>query len=148
MQLNVHLHFSEDCEEAFKFYEKVLGGKIEGLFRYQDAPPEAQNAPPDWRNKVMHASMTIGDQVLMGMDAPPGRFQKPEGFHVNVSVKNVDEGKRVFEALSEKGNVVMKFGPTFWSAGFAMFVDRFGTPWMINVQQASQKQDELKKGAA
>jgi PhnB protein len=142
MRLNFHLHFSGQCEEAFKFYEKTLGGKIEGLFRYADAPPGAQNVPPDWSRKIMHAYMTIGDQALMGMDAPPGHFEKPQGFHVNIGAKDVGEGKRLFEALSERGNVIMKFGPTFWSPGFAMFVDRFGTPWMVNVEQVSQKQEE------
>lgn len=141
MRLNFHLHFSGQCEEAFKFYEKNLGGKIEGLFRYADAPPGAQDVPPGWRYKIMHATMTIGDQALMGMDAPPGHFEKPQGFHVNIGVKDVGEGKKIFEALSESGNVIMKFGPTFWSPGFAMFVDRFGTPWMVNVEQASQKQE-------
>jgi len=142
MKLNFHLHFSGQCEEAFQFYEKTLGGKIEGLFRYGSAPPEAQNVPSDWRDKIMHAYMTIGDQALMGMDAPPGHFQKPQGFHVNVAVKDMAEGKRLFDALSEKGNVIMKFGPTFWSPGFAMLVDRFGTPWMVNVEQASQRREE------
>ncbi|HUK25682.1 MAG TPA: VOC family protein [Terriglobales bacterium] len=136
MQLNSHLHFGGQCEEAFKFYEKCLGGKIDGLFRYEGAPVEAgQSVPAEWRNKVMHARMTIGDQVLMGMDAPPERFHRPQGFHVNIGVKNVAEGKRIFEALSEKGTVVMPFGPTFWSPGFAMFSDRFGTPWMVNCEQ-------------
>jgi PhnB protein len=120
MKLNSHLHFSGQCEEAFKFYEKCLGGKIEGMFRYQEAPgPDAQNVSPDWRNKIMHAFMTIGDQMLMGMDAPPDRFKKPQGFHVNINVKNVAEGKKIFEALSEKGTVIMPFGPTFWSPGLA-----------------------------
>lgn len=137
MRLNSHLHFSGHCEEAFKFYEKVLGGKIEGMFRYQEAPDGAQNVSQDWRNKIMHAYMTIGDQVLMGMDAPPDRFQKPQGFHVNINVKDAGEGKRIFEALSEKGTVIMPFAPTFWSPGFAMFTDRFGTPWMVNVEQAA-----------
>jgi PhnB protein len=137
MQLNSHLHFSGQCEEAFKYYEKVLSGKIQGLFRYEGAPgTEGQQVPESWRNKVMHATMAIGDQLLMGMDAPPERFHKPQGFHVNIGVKDVAEGKKIFEALSENGNVVMPFGPTFWSPGFAMFVDRFGTPWMVNVQQA------------
>jgi PhnB protein len=138
MQLNSHLHFSGQCEEAFKYYEKCLGGKIEGLFRHDGASgAEAQKVPEGWRNKIMHASMKIGDQILMGMDAPPEHFQKPQGFHVNIGVKDVAEGKRIFEQLSEKGHVVMPFGPTFWSPGFAMFVDRFGTPWMVNVQQAA-----------
>jgi PhnB protein len=138
MQLNSYLHFSGQCEEAFKFYEKCLGGKIDGLFRYEGAPgAEGQKVPPDWRNKIMHARMTIGEQVLMGMDAPPERFHKPQGFHVNIGVKDAATGKRIFEALSERGNVVMPFGPTFWSPGFAMFADRFGTPWMVNVEQAA-----------
>jgi PhnB protein len=138
MQLNSHLHFSGQCEEAFQFYEKCLGGKIDGLFRYEGAPGEAaQSLPADWRNKIMHAHMTIGDQILMGMDAPPERFQKPQGFHVNINVKNVAEGKRIFDSLSQGGKVVMPFGPTFWSPGFAMFSDRFGTPWMVNCEQAA-----------
>jgi PhnB protein len=137
MQLNSHLHFSGQCEEAFKFYEKYLGGKIDGLFRFAEAPgAEVQNAPAGWRNKIMHAHMTIGDQSLMGMDAPPERFQKPQGFHVNIGVKTVAEGKKIFEALSEKGNITMPFGPTFWSPGFAMFADRFGIPWMVNSERA------------
>jgi len=138
MQLNSHLHFSGQCEEAFKFYEKALDGKIEGLFRYEGAPAaEGQTVSPEWKNKVMHASMSIGNQVLMGMDAPPDRFQKPQGFHVNIAVKNVAEGKKIFDALSDKGTIVMPFGPTFWSPGFAMFTDRFGTPWMVNTEQAA-----------
>jgi PhnB protein len=137
MQLNTHLHFSGQCEEAFKFYEKCLGGKIEEFFRYDAAPgTEAQQVSPEWRNKIMHVTMKIGDQVLMGMDAPPDRFHKPQGFHVNIAVKDVAEGKKLFEALSEKGKVSMPFGKTFWSPGFAMFEDRFGTPWMINCEQA------------
>lgn len=136
MQLNSHLHFSGDCEEAFGFYEKCLGGKIEGLFRYEAAPgPDAENGPADWRNKIMHARMTIGDQVLMGMDAPPPRYKRPQGFHVNIGVKSVAEGKRIFEAMSDNATIAMPFGPTFWSPGFAMFTDRFGIPWMINCDQ-------------
>jgi PhnB protein len=137
MRLNSYIHFSGQCEEAFQFYEKCLGGKIEGLFRYEGSPgTEGQKVPEGWGNKVMHASLKIGDQVLMGMDAPPGRFQKPQGFHVNIAVRDAAEGKKIFEALSEKGNIVVPFGPTFWSPGFAMFVDRFGTPWMVNAEAA------------
>jgi PhnB protein len=138
MQLNSYLHFSGQCEDAFKFYEKCLGGKIEGFFRYEGAPvPEGQKMPAGWGNKIMHVRMTIGDQVLMGMDAPPERFHKPQGFHVNIGVKNVPEGKKIFEALSEKGKVSMPFGPTFWAPGFGMLVDQFDTPWMVNCEKAA-----------
>ena len=133
MQFNIYLHFSGQCEEAFAFYEKCLGGKMDQVFRFKDAPDSGQ-APVNWANKIMHARMTIGEQVLMGMDAPPGRFQKPQGFHVNIASKDVAEGRKLFETLSEKGNVIMPFGPTFWAKGFAMFVDQFGIPWMINCE--------------
>jgi PhnB protein len=138
MHLNSYLHFSGQCEEAFTLYEKCLGGRIDGLFRYEGAPgTESQNVAPGWRNKIMHARLTIGDQVLMGMDAPPERFHKLQGFHVNIAAKDVAQGKKIFEELSERGSVVMPFGPTFWSPGFAMFVDRFGTPWMVNCEPAA-----------
>ncbi len=136
MHMNFHLHFSGQCEEAFQFYETCLGGKINGLFRYKDAPGP-QQVTAEWGDKIMHAHMSIGDQVLMGMDAPPERFHKPQGFHVNIGVKDVAEGRKLFDALSEKGKVIMPYGPTFWAAGFGMFVDRFGTPWMVNCEQRS-----------
>ena len=134
-ELNSYLHFKGQCEEAFKFYEKCLDGKIDSIFRYEGTPA-AEQVPAEWSSKIVHARMTIGDQVLMGMDAPPERFDKPQGFNLNVSVKNTAEGKRIFDALSEGANVVMPFGPTFWAAGFGMLVDRFGIPWMINCEQA------------
>jgi len=137
MQFNACLHFNGQCEEAFKFYEKCFGGKIDTMLAYEAAPgPESMPVPPEWRKKIMHAHMTIGGQILMGMDAPPPRFSKPQGFNVNIGVKNVAEGKPIFEALSQGGNVVMPFGPTFWAPGFGMLVDRFGTPWMINCEAA------------
>jgi PhnB protein len=95
-----------------------------------------QQVPDEWKKKIMHAHMNIGDQVLMGMDAAPPRFNKPQGFHVNIGVKHVADGKRIFEALSEGANVVMPFGPTFWAQGFGMLVDHFGIPWMVNCEQA------------
>ena len=134
-ELNSYLHFKGQCEEAFKFYEKVLDGKIDAMFRYEGTPA-AEQVSADWRSKIVHARMSIGEQVLMGMDAPPERFHKPQGFNVNVNVKNTADGKRIFDALADGANVVMPFGPTFWAAGFGMLSDRFGIPWMINCEHA------------
>jgi PhnB protein len=134
-ELNSYLHFKGQCEEAFKFYEKCLDGKIDSMFRYEGTPA-AEQVPTEWRSKIVHARMTIGEQVLMGMDAPPERFHKPQGFNLNIGVKNTVDGKRIFDALADGGNVVMPFGPTFWAAGFGMLDDRFGIPWMINCEQA------------
>jgi PhnB protein len=134
-ELNSYLHFKGQCEEAFKFYEKCLAGKIDSMFRYEGTPA-AEQVSPEWRSKIVHAHMTVGHQVLMGMDAPPERFHQPQGFNLNIAVKSAADGKRIFDALADGGNVVMPFGTTFWAAGFGMLDDRFGIPWMINCEQA------------
>jgi PhnB protein len=82
----------------------------------------------------MHLTMTAGSSVLMGSDAPPQHYVKPQGFGVSVHVKSADEGRRIFDALAEGGLVTMPFEKTFWSPGFGMLTDRFGTPWMVNVE--------------
>jgi PhnB protein len=83
----------------------------------------------------MHARLVVGDQVLMGGDAPPQYFTQPQGFSVSLNFKERAEAERVFTAMSEGGAVKMPFQKTFWSAGFGMFVDRFGIPWMVNCEQ-------------
>lgn len=134
MQINPYLVFNGQCEAAFKFYEKLLGGKITGIMTHANSPM-ANQVPPEWRDKVMHAHMTVGNSVLMGSDAPPQHFQKPQGFSVSIGVKTVEEGERIFKALSENGAVQMPFQKTFWSPGFGMLTDRFGIPWMVNCDQ-------------
>jgi PhnB protein len=122
MQLNPYLLFKGDCEAAFKFYERVLGGKITAMFRFEGSPM-AGKLSPEWQNKIMHASLTIGDKVLMGSDPPHDQQDDPA------------EADRVFQALAEGGTVTMPIGPTFWAVHFGMLVDRFGTPWMINFEK-------------
>jgi PhnB protein len=133
MDLNPYLNFNGNCEAAFKFYEQHLGGKIDALHTYAGSPMENQ-LPPEWRNKVMHARMTVGTTVLMGSDASSGRYQVPQGFSVSLNLKDVAEAERVFQALSANGTVHMPIQQTFWAKRFAMFTDSFGTPWMINCE--------------
>ncbi|HEV2422621.1 MAG TPA: VOC family protein [Candidatus Acidoferrales bacterium] len=139
MQFVPHLHFNGQCEEAFKFYERCFGGKIQNLSSYAAMPGEA-HVPADWRDKVMHATLAVGDQLLMGCDPPPGRFQPPAGFSVAIQLNDVAAGERIFKALAESGKVTMPFQKTFWSPGFGMVDDRFGIGWMINCTQAAQQQ--------
>jgi len=129
--LSPYLFYDSNCEAAFKFYEKTLGGKIEMMLRNEDAPPEMP-FPPERKHKIMHARMTIGDQVLMASDAPPDHFHKPQGFSVSLTVKDPAEAERKFTALAEGGSVNMPFGKTFFSKGFGMCSDQFGIPWMVN----------------
>jgi PhnB protein len=136
MQLNPYLTFAGDCETAFKFYERCLGGKIEAMMPHEGSPAAA-HVPETWRNKIMHARLSIGDTVLMGSDAPPDRYQKPQGFSVTLGIDDPAEAERVFNALSENGTVHMPIQETFWALRFGMFVDRFGIPWMINCEKAA-----------
>jgi len=85
MQLNPYLTFNGQCEAAFKFYEKCLGGKIEAMLTHEGTPAE-QGVPPEWRKKILHVRLTVGDQVLMASDAPPDRYEKPQGFSVSLKV--------------------------------------------------------------
>jgi PhnB protein len=133
MQLNPYLLFNGDCAEAFKFYEETLGGKIEGLHTFAGSPA-AEHAPPEWGDKVMHATISIGDYKLMGSDAPPGRYEKPTGISVSISLNDREKGERIFNALAEGGTTTMPFGKTFWADGFGMCTDRFGIPWMVNCE--------------
>ena len=135
MQLNPYLSFKGDCEAAFKFYEKCLGGKIVALVPHTGTPAE-QHVPPEWRDKIMHARLTVGDEVLMGSDAPPDRYEQPRGFSVTLQVEKPADAERMFNALAEKGNVTMPIQKTFWAERFGMVVDRFGIPWMINCEQS------------
>jgi PhnB protein len=135
MQLQPYLNFNGDCAEAFKLYEKVLGGKIEGMMTHRDSPMAGQT-PPEWQDKIMHARLVVGDAVLMASDAPPGYYSKPQGTYVSINVETTSEGERIFNALAEGGAVQMPFEKTFWAAGFGMLVDRFGIPWMVNCEQA------------
>ena len=136
MQLNPYLLFNGQCEAAFKFYEKCLGGKIETMLTHEGTPAE-QHVPSEWRKKILHARLTVGDEVLMGSDAPPERYEQPQGFSVSLNNNDPAEAERIFRALSENGRVQMPLQQTFWASRFGMLVDRFGIPWMVNCEQAA-----------
>ena len=130
MHVNPYLGFKGDCEEAFKFYEQLLGGKIETMSTFAGTPME-KHVPEEWRKKIVHAHMTVGEQVLMGSDAFPDHYQKPAGVSVCLGVGDLQDAERIFKALAESGTVQMPFQKTYWAEGFGMLVDRFGTPWMV-----------------
>ena len=135
MQLNTYLNFNGNCEEAFRFYERVLGGKIVAMMSHEGTPAEP-HVSAEWKKKIMHARLIADNQVLMASDAPPDRFLQPQGFSVNISVKDPAEADRIYAALAEGGKVQMAIQETFWAYRFGAVVDRFGTPWMINCEKA------------
>jgi PhnB protein len=131
MQLNPYLLFNGNCEEALKFYEQALGGKIEALNKFAGSPA-AEHAPPEWGDKILHATIQIEGNTLMASDAPPGHYAQPQGISVAISLNDAAKGEQIFNALAEGGTTTMPFQQTFWSSGFGMCTDRFGIPWMVN----------------
>jgi PhnB protein len=131
MQLTPYLTFDGSCETAFRFYERCLGGKIVAMMRYADSPM-ASDIPPESRQKIIHTTLTLGDQQLAGADAMPGHYKQPQGFSVTLNIESVAESERIFRELAENGTIQMPIQKTFWAERFGMTVDRYGTPWMIN----------------
>jgi len=136
MTLNSYLTFNGQCEAAFKFYERCFGGKIVTMLTNGESPIASQ-LPSESRNQILHARMAVGDQVLMGSDAPAERYEKAQGFSVALGIATIEESERIFHALADKGTVQMPIQETFWAVRFGMVVDRFGIPWMINCEQAA-----------
>ena len=134
MSMNAYLIFEGCCEDAFKFYEKVFGGKIEAIQTYGGTPAE-EHVPPEWAQKIIHAKFVVGDGVLMGSDTPSGMFKPMQGMSVAYHVADPAEAERIFADLAEGGSVTMPIEETFWAQRFGMVVDRFGTPWMINCEK-------------
>jgi PhnB protein len=137
MQLNPYLNFKGDCEAAFQFYERVLGGKIECLIRYEGTPAEEQT-PPEWRNKIIHGRLNLNGQVVMASDCAPDRYQKPHGLSLTLSIEEPAKADSVFHDLAEDGEITMPIQETFWAVRFGMLTDRFGIPWMINCEKVMQ----------
>ena len=141
MKIIPSLSFNGQCREAFEFYAKVLGGKITAAFPYGEGPPDMP-VPPHYKDWLMHCWLEVGDQAIIGADMGPEfapNIEKPKnGFDVTIHAEDADQARQWFDALSEGGKVVMPFAPTFWSAGYGSFVDRFGIPWMINTASPPQ----------
>ena len=134
MQVSPYLSFNGQCEAAFTLYERCLGAALGPIFRYGGSPM-ADQVPPDWQDKIMHGSVTIAGQVLMGGDVTPDRYEDPKGFNLSIQIGDTSEAERIFDALSEDGTIVMPLEKTFWAARFGMVVDRFGIPWLINCEE-------------
>lgn len=142
MKLNTYLNFNGCCEAAFRFYAQHLGADISTLMTFGDGPAEvAEQVPVDWRDKIMHAHLTIGGHALMGTDGmgPGGggcaASQSPtggiQGAHVVLYADGPDEAERIHAVLSQGGRVEMPLQETFFACRFGMAVDPFGVPWMV-----------------
>ena len=136
MAFHPYLNFGGNCREAFTRYQEIFGGELV-LLPMSDMPSD-QPLPPEQADLIMHAALTFGDNLLMASDDPTGNFNGVQGMQVNYTVADAAEAERVFEALADGGEVTMPIAETFWSPKFGMCVDRFGTPWMVNVEAPEQ----------
>lgn len=135
MNVSPYLFFSDGtCAEAFRRYHEILGGELE-VMTFADLPEGEEQMPGAEPHHVMHAAIRLGDGLLMGSDDPTGDGGPKNGVAVSISAPDDTEGKRIFEALAEGGEVQMPFGPVFWSSGFGACVDRHGVSWMVDVAE-------------
>ena len=136
VKCSVHLTFNGQCEAAFRFYERCFGGTIVTMLSYGNSPM-AEHVPLEWREKIVHATLTIGESVLAGADFVTKEFEPAKGFFVLIDIDDPLEAERIFRQLSENGAVQMPLQETFWASRFGVLVDRFGTPWEINCGRAT-----------
>jgi PhnB protein len=138
LSIQPYLFFGGRCEEAIEFYGKALGAEVVMMARFNEAPEPQPGLPDCFENKIMHATLRVGDTMLMASD---GRCEGPqnfEGFSLSITVPDEAEADRVFAALSEGGLVTMALEKTFWSPKFGMLQDKFGVGWMVSVMDKSQ----------
>jgi PhnB protein len=134
-KLDPYLNFDGNCAEAFKFYEKALGAKIEAVMTFANSPMAGQ-IPPSHADKVMHAKLLLDGQVLMGSDAVPGHpYEGVKGCSLSLNYPTASAAQKAFAALAEGGKVAMPIDKTFWAAAFGMLTDRFGVPWMVGCEK-------------
>jgi len=136
MKINAYLNFKGNCAAALKFYQKALGAKVVFKMTYGQSPM-AKDMPKNIQKQIMHARITVGQNVLMLSDCPPNRYDVPKGITVTINVDKPREADRLFAALSKKGKITMPIEETFWAKRFGMLTDQFGTPWMINCEKKS-----------
>jgi PhnB protein len=130
MKLYTYLNFGGNCEQAFRFYEQHLGGKISMMLTHAQQP-NADDVPADWKNAILHARIAIGETELLGADVPPERFQPMRSAYLSLLLDSSQEAERVYALLSENGEIFMPLAETFFAFRFAMLRDRFGVSWMI-----------------
>ena len=136
MRVNPHLSFNGQCREAFTFYQKCLGAEIQMMMTWGESPM-ADQVGSELRDKIIHATLMVGETALSGGDGPADQYEAPRGFAVTIQINDPTDAERIFHELSDGGTVTMPIQQTFWAARFGMVVDRFGIAWMVSCGQAA-----------
>lgn len=134
-QLSAYLSFDGNCAEAMQFYERVLGGRLEALIRYADAPPDAAMPPlsAEDAGRIMHARLGLDQQTLLGSDATAAHpYPGKQGVALALAYPTVPDAQRVFDQLADGGNITLPLQKTFWAEAYGALIDRYGTRWMVS----------------
>jgi PhnB protein len=134
MSLNTYLTFGGTCREAMSFYAECLGVELEMIMPFAGTPAEAE-VLPEWRDKIMHASLRYNGVALMASDGMGPGAVAHQGFSISVQATSIDDAERLFAALGAGGTVTMPLEETFWAISFGVLTDRFGVSWMINLDR-------------
>jgi PhnB protein len=132
----ISLTFNGECDDAFTLYRQCLGGTITFRLTWGDSPMAGQ-APDDWRDKILHATLKVGGSAFSGGDVLPGGYQRPQGVQIQLNLDDVAVAERVFTQLADGGEVTVPLQETFWAKRFGAVVDRFGIPWGINCGEST-----------
>lgn len=127
MKLTVYVNYPGNCEEAFRFYEEHLGGKITSMLTHEQQPNPA--IADNWKSKILHARIEIGNAVVMGADIPGAEPMRSA--YLTLLVDTAADAERIYAVLSKGGQIFMKMEETNFASRFAMLRDRFGASWMI-----------------
>ena len=133
MRLDVYVNYRGSCEDAFRFYEQHLGGRVTSLVRHRDQPNP--DLPADWSEKVLHARLEVGNAVIMGADVPSAEPMRSA--YLTLTTGGEADAERIYAVLAEGGQIFMKMETMPFANRFAMLRDRFGANWMILHQPAS-----------
>jgi len=136
LQPQLALMFNGNCEAAFRHYERCLGGTI--FMMTWGESPGASEVPEEWRSKIYHATLAVGDTAFSGADVPADRYTPPAGFSVTLQMDDPAAAERVFAGLAEGGTIKAQLQETFWAARFGAVVDRFGIEWAVNCEQPAE----------
>ena len=137
MRLDIYVNYRGNCEQAFRFYEEHLGGRMTGIVRHGEQPNP--NVPADWKDKVVHARLEIGTTILMGADIP--QAEPMRSAYLTLSLDREEEAERLYALLADSGQIFMKMEKTPFANRFAMLRDRFGTSWMLLHQADAAARD-------
>lgn len=133
MKVEPYLFFNARCEEAMLFYQQAIGAEVIFQMRMDESPTPTQpgSLPPGFENKIMHASLRVGESTVMVSDGNSDMQPSFKGFSLSLGLADVADAEGKFNALAEGGRVTVPLAPTFWSPCFGMLEDRFGVGWMV-----------------